>query len=70
MNSYQRRKQEISYLRERIAKLEALLHPAEIRQIDQDILNKFYTDRLRKLCEDGMWNRAVENITTKDVKPL
>ena len=58
MNSYQKRKQEIEYLRERVAKLEAMLLPAEVRQLDQDIINQLYTDRLRALCDDGLWNKS------------
>jgi len=40
MNSYQRRLQEIAYLKERVAQLEAMLPPSEVRQLDQDYINK------------------------------
>ena len=56
MNSYQRRKQEISYLRERVAKLEALLPACEIRQLDQDDLNK---RRSMDLQDINKWKRKI-----------
>jgi len=46
MNSYQKRLQEIAYLKERVAQLEALLPPATVRQLDQDELNKRRTQAL------------------------
>ena len=49
MNSYQRRLQEIAYLKERVAQLEAMLPPAEVRQLDQDYVNKRRTVSLMNL---------------------
>ena len=40
MTSYQKRLQEIAYLKERVAQLEALLPPETVRQLDQDYINK------------------------------
>ena len=46
MTSYQRRLQEIKALKERVAQLEALLSPAEVRQLDQDYINKRRTQQM------------------------
>ena len=40
MNSYQRRLQDIAYLKERVAQLEAMLSPERVIQLDQDYINK------------------------------
>ena len=46
MNSYQRRLQEIAYLKERVAQLEAMLPRHVVHQLDQDELNKRRTDAM------------------------
>ena len=40
MTSYHNRLQEIAYLKDRVAQLEALLPPEKVRQLDQDYVNK------------------------------
>ena len=49
MNSYQRRLQDIAYLKERVAQLEAMLPPDKVRQLDQDYVNKRRTVSLMNL---------------------
>jgi len=52
MNSYQRRLQDIAYLKERVAQLESYLHPGMVKmlrnQLLNDKINKLYSDRINK----------------------
>ena len=59
MTSYQRRLQEIKALKERVAQLEALLSPAEVRQLDQDYINKRRSQALKTINIGGISTIAV-----------